>query len=108
MAVGLFTARRQPGYGPGYRVPGYPVVPALFAAVSAAIAVAQLVSDAREALLGMLLVGVGLPVYYLGRQVAPDSSSTNTRGSPSRVEGSERQRIEGKPGSTPGSGVSTK
>jgi APA family basic amino acid/polyamine antiporter len=68
MAVGLFAARRRPGYAATYRVPGYPVVPAVFAAVSFAIAVNQLVSDPAEALIGLLLVVVGLPAYYLGRQ----------------------------------------
>jgi APA family basic amino acid/polyamine antiporter len=71
MAVGLFVARRRPDYNPRYRVPGYPIVPALFAAVSAGIAVNQLVSEVSEALIGLLLVGIGLPAYYLGRRAGP-------------------------------------
>jgi APA family basic amino acid/polyamine antiporter len=71
MAVGLFVARRRPDYNPRYRVPGYPVVPAVFAAVSAGIAVSQLVADVSEALIGLLLVGIGLPAYYLGRRAGP-------------------------------------
>jgi APA family basic amino acid/polyamine antiporter len=67
MAVGLFVARRRPGYTPSYRVPGYPIVPALFAIVAAAIAVNQLVVDPVDALIGLLLVGAGLPAYYLSR-----------------------------------------
>jgi APA family basic amino acid/polyamine antiporter len=70
MAVGLFAARRRPAYSATYRVPGYPIVPALFAAVSAAIALNTLVSNVSEALIGLLLVGVGLPVYYLSRPAA--------------------------------------
>jgi APA family basic amino acid/polyamine antiporter len=66
MAVGLFAARRRPDYNPRYRVPGYPMVPALFAAVSGTIAVHQLVSNPSEALIGLLVVGIGLPAYYLG------------------------------------------
>lgn len=68
MAAGLFVARRRPDYNARYHVPGYPVVPIVFAAVSAAIAVNQLVSNVSEALIGLLLVGVGLPAYYLGRR----------------------------------------
>jgi APA family basic amino acid/polyamine antiporter len=68
MAVGLFVARRRPGYGATYRIPGYPVVPALFAVVSFAIALNRLASDPREAFIGLLLVVVGLPAYYLGRR----------------------------------------
>ena len=68
MAIGLFVARRRPGYGATYRIPGYPVVPALFAVVSAAIAVSQLVQDPANGLVGLLLVLAGLPAYYLGRR----------------------------------------
>jgi APA family basic amino acid/polyamine antiporter len=67
LAAGLALARRRQGYAPAYRVPGYPVVPALFAAVAVAIAVSQLVSNPSEAVVGLLLVGSGLPAYYLGR-----------------------------------------
>jgi APA family basic amino acid/polyamine antiporter len=67
MAVGLFAARRRADYNPRYRVPGFPIVPGVFAVVSAGIAVNQLVSNATDALVGLLLVAVGLPVYYLGR-----------------------------------------
>jgi APA family basic amino acid/polyamine antiporter len=67
MAVGLFLARRKPEYQPAYRVPGYPVVPALFAVVAAAIAVHQAAADPVDALIGLLLVGAGLPAYYLLR-----------------------------------------
>jgi APA family basic amino acid/polyamine antiporter len=68
MAAGLFAARRRSDYAPVYRVPGYPAVPALFAAVAAAVAINQLVSNVSEALLGLLIVGIGLPAYYLGRR----------------------------------------
>ena len=68
MAIGLFVARRRPGYSATYRVPGYPVVPALFAVVSATVAVSQLVQDPLDGLIGLLLVLAGLPAYYLGRR----------------------------------------
>jgi APA family basic amino acid/polyamine antiporter len=70
MAVGLFVARRKADYRPTYRVPGYPIVPALFAIVAAAIAINQLVADPVEAGIGLLLVGAGLPAYYLLRRTA--------------------------------------
>ncbi len=68
MAVGLFVARRRPEYDPRYRVAGYPIVPALFTVVAAAIAVSQLVSNPSDALIGLLRVGAGLPAYSLGRR----------------------------------------
>jgi APA family basic amino acid/polyamine antiporter len=71
MAVGLFAARRRPTYDPRYHVPGYPVVPAVFAVVSVAIAADRMIADGREAVIGLLLVAAGLPVYYLGRRSRP-------------------------------------
>jgi APA family basic amino acid/polyamine antiporter len=68
MAVGLYAARRRPGYAPAYRVPGYPVLPALFAAAALAVAFDQLASDPRDGVIGLLLVAAGVPVYLLGRR----------------------------------------
>ena len=76
LAVWLAVARRRPGYAPAYRMPGFPIVPALFALVGGAIAVSALVANPSEALLGLLLVGIGLPAYYLGRKrQAPDGAA---------------------------------
>jgi len=75
LAVGLLLARRRPGYAAVYRMPGSPVVPGLFILVSIAIVVNQLVSDPSEALLGLLLVGAGLPAYYLGRSAPRDAGA---------------------------------
>ena len=68
LAVGLAVARRRPDYAPAYRMPGFPVVPALFAVVAAGVTISALVADPSEALLGLLLVGAGLPAYYFGRR----------------------------------------
>jgi APA family basic amino acid/polyamine antiporter len=77
MAVGLFVARRRPDYGATYRVPGYPVVPALFAVVSGTVAVNQLVQDPLDGLIGLLLVLAGLPAYYLDRRTLPRRKTVN-------------------------------
>jgi APA family basic amino acid/polyamine antiporter len=68
MAIGLFVARRRPGYAPAYRVPGYPVTPAVFAAVAGAIAINRLLSDPVNGIVGLLLVVAGLPIYFLGKR----------------------------------------
>ncbi len=68
MAAGLLVARRRPDYNARYHLPGYPLLPVVFAAVSAAIAINQLLSNTSEALIGLLIVGSGLPAYYLGRR----------------------------------------
>jgi len=75
LAVGLVLVRRRPGYAAVYRMPGSPAVPALFVVVSLGIVVDQLVSDPAEALAGLLLVGAGLPAYYLGRRALPDAGA---------------------------------
>ena len=57
-------------------MPGFPVVPALFALVAAAVAISALVANPWEAVLGLLLVGAGLPAFYLGRRrKAPDGAA---------------------------------
>ncbi|MDH4045651.1 MAG: amino acid permease [Gemmatimonadota bacterium] len=65
MAVGLVLLRRRPGYAPRYRVWSYPALPIVFALASAAIVVNQIVSDPRESAVGLAIVAIGLPIYYL-------------------------------------------
>jgi basic amino acid/polyamine antiporter, APA family len=64
MAIGLFVLRRRPGYAPAYRMWGYPIVPAVFIVVAFAIVATELVAAPRARLSGLILVGLGLPVYY--------------------------------------------
>ena len=63
LAVGLVALRRRPGYAPVYRVPGAPVLPLVFAAAAAGVAVSQIAAHARDSAVGLLLVLAGLPVY---------------------------------------------
>jgi len=77
MALGVFVLRRRPGYGPAYRTWGYPVVPAVFIAASLVIVINQVVRTPVEALTGLGIVALGVPVYYL-------------RGSRLRAQGSGR------------------
>ena len=65
MAVGLFLLRRRGGYAPRYRVWGFPLVPAVFVIATAFIVGNQIVSEPGESAFGLLLVLVGLPVYYI-------------------------------------------
>lgn len=65
MAVGLFILRRQPQINRAYHVWGYPVIPVIFIVSSFAIVINQIVSDPGESFVGLSLVLVGLPVYYL-------------------------------------------
>jgi APA family basic amino acid/polyamine antiporter len=65
MAVGLFLLRRRPGYAPRYRVPGFPLVPALFAISSLGIVANQVLLDPWPSAWGLALVFMGWPVYRL-------------------------------------------
>ena len=73
MAGGIFLLRRRPGYAPAYRVWGYPWVPAVFVVASAAIVVNRFVSDPMDSFVGVGIVALGIPVYYLSgqREAAP-------------------------------------
>jgi APA family basic amino acid/polyamine antiporter len=65
MAAGLFVLRRRADYRPAYRSWGYPIVPIVFIVASLAIVINQLVSDPWDALLGLGMVAIGAPIYYL-------------------------------------------
>lgn len=62
----VFSLRTRPGYNPPYRVPGYPVVPALFILAAIYLLVNALIDPqgrwATAAVLGVVLAGI--PVYY--------------------------------------------
>jgi APA family basic amino acid/polyamine antiporter len=64
MAAGLFVVRRRADYRPAYRTPGYPVVPIVFIAASLAIVINQIVRTPVEAISGLGLVALGVPVYH--------------------------------------------
>lgn len=62
LAVGLFRLRRRPSYRPPYRMWGYPVTPAAFIVVSAAIVANQFWTRPSEAVIGAAIVAAGWPV----------------------------------------------
>jgi APA family basic amino acid/polyamine antiporter len=57
--------RRLPHVERPYRAWGYPIVPALFLVVSTLLLVNTLYTAPGQALVGLLLIGAGLPVYYV-------------------------------------------
>jgi APA family basic amino acid/polyamine antiporter len=67
MAIGLMRLRRRAGYAPAYKVWGYPLVPIVFALSSLYIVANQIMSEPKESLIGLLLVVIGLPVYWVTR-----------------------------------------
>jgi APA family basic amino acid/polyamine antiporter len=77
--IGLFLLRRsRPDADRPYRALGYPVLPALYIALCAAVAVILLVADKTraQALSGLVLVLLGIPVYFLWRRTSGDTASS--------------------------------
>lgn len=63
--VGIFRLRRTHAAVPRpYRTWGYPIVPVLFAAGSLLLVVNTLVERPAESLIGLVLVALGLPMYW--------------------------------------------
>jgi APA family basic amino acid/polyamine antiporter len=65
MAWGLLRLRRRSTYQPSYRVPLYPIVPILFVAASLTIVATQVAAAPVASAIGLGLVLLGLPVYFL-------------------------------------------
>jgi APA family basic amino acid/polyamine antiporter len=65
MAWGLVRLRRRAGYRPAYRVPLYPIVPAIFIVASLVIVVTEVAASPAGSAMGLGLVLLGLPVYFL-------------------------------------------
>ena len=69
--IGLFRLRKlRPDAERPYRAIGYPFLPALYIVLATAIAVILLVADKTraQALSGLVIVLLGVPVYYLWRK----------------------------------------
>ena len=67
--AGLFLYRRRDGSpaagrAGGFRVPGYPWVPAVFVLAAAYVVVSAVAANPRNAAMGVVLIGLGVPVYW--------------------------------------------
>ena len=68
LAVGaVFVLRRRPGYQPPFRVPGYPVIPAIFIVATILLLGNAIIDPASRvatlAVLGVILLGI--PIFFL-------------------------------------------
>jgi APA family basic amino acid/polyamine antiporter len=56
--------KKRPGAERPYRVWGYPIVPAIFGVMILAIMFSTIMERAAEALIGLVFIVIGLPVYF--------------------------------------------
>ena len=63
--IALFKLRRSGAGNDGYLTPGYPVTPAIFLALLLVMLVLLFGDKPKQALLGVIVVSLGLPVYLL-------------------------------------------
>ncbi len=67
--LALYLLRRKlPNAERPYRAHGYPFVPLLYVAANVAIAIAMLMSDPKECVLGLAVAALGVPAYFLFRR----------------------------------------
>lgn len=64
--AGIFVLRRKEPDAPRpYKALGYPVVPALYILVASAICIDLVFMDTRNSVSGLVLVALGVPVYFV-------------------------------------------
>ena len=74
---GIFILRKKhPDWERPYKAWGYPVVPALYILVAAAIAVDLLIFKTKYTVPGLLIVLLGIPVYLLRKRLAGTRTGT--------------------------------
>jgi APA family basic amino acid/polyamine antiporter len=69
-AIGLFLLRaKRPTAERPVRAPGYPLLPALYVVATGALCVNLLFQQTRYAGLGLIIVALGVPVYFVWKAV---------------------------------------
>src|SRR5258708_14252752 len=100
-AASVFALRRRrPAVSRPFRVPGYPVTPALFIVAAAAIVVNTALARPVQALVGLAIVATGIPAYLVWRwRAAADGRDRQTP--PRAPDGPQREPRRPEP-SAPG------
>jgi APA family basic amino acid/polyamine antiporter len=75
--VALLVFRRtRPGAARPYKTPLYPAVPLVFIVAGLGIVINTFVDDTRNAVIGSLILAVGVPVFFLWRYVTAPGPTT--------------------------------
>jgi APA family basic amino acid/polyamine antiporter len=73
--AGIFVLRKkEPNTDRPYKAFGYPIIPALYIILTTAICVDLLIYNSKNAGIGLLIVFLGIPFYYLAKR---NSDKTN-------------------------------
>jgi APA family basic amino acid/polyamine antiporter len=72
--AGLFVLRRREAGASAFRTPGYPVTPAVFLLLVGLLLFLLAAHNPLQALLGVVVVALGAPVYYLASRALPRPS----------------------------------
>lgn len=80
VAAVILLRRRQPSLNRPYLCPLYPATPVFFILASAGIVVTTFVVDLRQALIGVGLILLGFPLYYLFRYMERNQPLPDNRG----------------------------
>jgi basic amino acid/polyamine antiporter, APA family len=69
--AGIFILRKkEPNTERPYKVFGYPILPAIYILVAAAICIDLLIFKTRNTGLGLLIVILGIPIYYFQKSIS--------------------------------------
>jgi amino acid transporter len=70
----IFVFRRRPDYKPPFRVPGYPVVPAIFI-LATVLLLGNAILDRTSRVPTLIVLGViliGIPIFFLTKRAKPE------------------------------------
>ena len=73
----ILLRRSRPEAERGYRVPGYPFVPVVFIAVAVWLLINTIMTSPRESGIGLVILLLGVPVYWLFFRRPPFKASTD-------------------------------
>jgi APA family basic amino acid/polyamine antiporter len=80
VALAVIVLRRKLPQAPRpFRVPGYPLVPLVFALVMMWIVASALLTAPKESIAALALIALGLPLYPLFRRRRPRAALSPTR-----------------------------
>ncbi|GAB6282571.1 MAG: amino acid permease [Ignavibacterium sp.] len=79
-AFGVFVLRKKmPATHRPYKVWGYPITPAIFVIFSFLYLINSIVADTQNAMMGVILIAIGLPVYFIMKYRVKTHNFTNDK-----------------------------